>query len=194
MLYQLSYAPVPKEEPFSGLAREAQPHQRRFREHAARALLPVASRPDCCKTLGMTEPAVPQGFERHFRQSPLTDPWEPLYSRRTEAAVIIGLRAGPAHTNSRGFVHGGLIVALADNAMGLSCAQTLEGQTSSHLGLVTVNLSIDYLGVARTGQWLQIEPEVIKLGASLCFVQALVTADGQPCARANATFKVPRPA
>ena len=26
--------------------------------------------------------------------------------------------------------------------------------------------------------------------ASLCFVQALVTADGEPCARANATFKV----
>ncbi|HKO72820.1 MAG TPA: thioesterase, partial [Bradyrhizobium sp.] len=33
---------------------------------------------------------VPEGFERHFRQSPLTDPWEPLYSKRTEKAVIIG--------------------------------------------------------------------------------------------------------
>ncbi|MFM9936220.1 MAG: PaaI family thioesterase [Novosphingobium sp.] len=140
----------------------------------------------------MTEPALPHGFAPHFRQSPLTDPWEPLYSQRTGAAVMIGLRAGPAHTNSRGFVHGGLIVALADNAMGLSCAQTLVDQTSGHPGLVTVNLSIDYLGVARTGQWLQIEPEVIKLGASLCFAQALITADGEPCARANATFKVMR--
>jgi uncharacterized protein (TIGR00369 family) len=138
----------------------------------------------------MTEPAVPPGFERHFRQSPLTDPWEPLYSQRTETAVLIGLRAGPAHTNSRGFVHGGLIVALADNAMGLSCLQAIESEPKGHPGLVTVNLSIDYLGVARTRQWLQIEPQVIKLGTSLCFVQALITADGVPCARANATFKV----
>ena len=138
----------------------------------------------------MSQLDVPDGFARHFRQSPLTDPWEPLYSRRTDAAVVIGLRAGAAHTNSRGFVHGGLSVALADNAMGLSCAQAMEGHAEVRAGLVTVNLAIDYLGVARTGQWLQIEPEVVKLGSSLCFVQALVTADGEPCARANATFKV----
>ena len=128
---------------------------------------------------------IPDGFERHFQQSPLTDPWEPLYSRRTDEAVMIGLRAAHAHSNSRGFVHGGLIVSLADNAMGLSCAQGSDGG-----GFVTVNLSIDYLGTAMLGQWVQVEPSVIKRGASLCFVQALITADGEPCARANATFKV----
>jgi uncharacterized protein (TIGR00369 family) len=129
---------------------------------------------------------VPEGFARHFRQSPLTDPWEPLYSRRTDEAVLLGLVASPAHTNSRGFVHGGLIAALADNAMGLSCVQHLEGVT----GIVTVNLSIDYLGSAAIGQWLQVTPTVVKVGGSLCFAQAMVSADGQPCARANATFKV----
>ncbi len=40
----------------------------------------------------MTSTDIPDGFERHFRQSPLTDPWEPLYSKRTDKAVIIGLR------------------------------------------------------------------------------------------------------
>src|SRR5215469_14526814 len=72
--------------------------------------------------------APPLGFEPHDRKSPLTDPWEPLYSRKTARAVVLGLRAGPQHTNSRGFVHGGLIGALADNAMGLSC-----GRVSPHL-------------------------------------------------------------
>jgi uncharacterized protein (TIGR00369 family) len=129
---------------------------------------------------------VPDGFSRHFRQSPITDPWEPLYSRRTEAGVTMGLVASPAHTNSRGFVHGGLIAALADNAMGLSCGQQLDGVS----GLVTVNLAVDYLGSATVGQWLQVTPTVVKLGASLCFAQAIVSADGRPCARANATFKV----
>ena len=66
---------------------------------------------------------APEGFVRHDRKSPLTDPWEPLWRRVSGDTVILGLRAGAAHTNSRGFVHGGLISALADNAMGLSCAR-----------------------------------------------------------------------
>ena len=45
---------------------------------------------------------IPEGFEPHFRQSPLTDPWEPLYSKRTDKAVIIGLRLAKPHTNARG--------------------------------------------------------------------------------------------
>ena len=132
---------------------------------------------------------VPGGFQPHFRKSPLTDPWEPLYSRVTDEAVIIALRASQAHTNSRGYVHGGLIGALADNAMGLSCAQGLDGA-----GLVTVNLTLDFFGTARLGQWLAFETQVLRRGSALCFAQALITADGEPCARANATFKVMRAA
>ena len=64
---------------------------------------------------------IPAGFEPHFRKSPFSDPWEPLYSKRTDKAVSMGLRLGKAHTNARGFIHGGLIASLADNAMGLSC-------------------------------------------------------------------------
>lgn len=131
----------------------------------------------------------PDGFERHYRQSPLTDPWEPLYSRVTdEEAVHIGLRAARAHTNSRGLVHGGLISALADNAMGLTCGRRLDGGP----GLLTVNLAVDFLGSAEVDQWVEVEPRVVKTGASLCFAVALVTADGRPCARANATFIVVR--
>lgn len=132
----------------------------------------------------MTEP--PEGFQPHYRKSPLTDPWEPLYSRRTGDALQLGLRIAQAHTNSRGFAHGGLVSALADNAMGLSCGLALDGGG----GLLTVNLALDFLSVARTGQWLQVEPTVVKRGKSLCFASALVTADGKPCARASATFQV----
>jgi acyl-coenzyme A thioesterase PaaI-like protein len=130
---------------------------------------------------------VPAGFARHDRKSPLTEPWEPLWSRKTGDTVILGLRAGDAHTTSRGFVHGGLIAALADNAMGLSCGRRL-GETVG--GLVTVNLTLDFLGSALKGQWLEFDTVFVKPGSTLCFAQAFVTADGQPCARANAVFRV----
>ncbi len=131
--------------------------------------------------------AAPVGFSRHFRQSPLTDPWEPLYSRKEGGVVRIGFRAGAPHANSRGFVHGGMISALADNAMGLTCGQSLEGAS-----LVTVNLAVDFLGSASLGQWVEVTPKLNRLGSTLCFAEAVVTADGAPCATAHGTFRVVR--
>ena len=64
-------------------------------------------------------PNIPEGFEPHFRQEPAHRPWEPIYSKTTDKAVILGLRLAKPHTNGRGLIHGGLIAALADNAMGL---------------------------------------------------------------------------
>lgn len=129
---------------------------------------------------------IPDGFEPHFRKSDFTNPWEPIYSRTLADRVQIGILAHSAHANSRGFVHGGLITALADNAMGLSCGIGLE----SISGLVTVNLATDFVSTARIGQWILFDSEVIKSGRSLCFAQCLVTADGKPVARTNATFNV----
>jgi len=137
----------------------------------------------------MTVADIPSGFERHLRRSPVTEPWEPIYAKKTDDAVIIGLRLAQAHTNSRGIAHGGLITTLADNAMGLSCVGKMPEQPH---GLVTVSLGIDFLGSAHVGQWLAVETDFIKLGGSICFAQCFVTADGEPCARANATFKVLR--
>jgi uncharacterized protein (TIGR00369 family) len=128
----------------------------------------------------------PEGFAPHFRKSPVTEPWEPLFSRKLDGAVQIGLHLRAAHCNSRGLLHGGVIAALADNAMGLSCALSLP----SVEGLVTVSLTVDYVGSAKIGQWLQIEPRVLKTGKSMGFADALVTADGAVIARASATFRI----
>jgi acyl-coenzyme A thioesterase PaaI-like protein len=132
------------------------------------------------------EELVPEGFERHTRHSGLTDPWQPIYARRSSRGVSLAIRARATHANSRGFVHGGLITALADNAMGLSCGQEVDDTSS----LVTVSLSMDFVGFAKVGQWLEIRPEVIKAGKSLCFASALVLADDSVCARASGVFKL----
>ncbi|MCW5705364.1 MAG: PaaI family thioesterase [Bradyrhizobium sp.] len=134
----------------------------------------------------MTVTDIPAGFEPHFRKSPLTDPWEPLYSRHTEKAVHMGLRLAKPHTNSRGLIHGGLIAALSDNAMGYSCAQAMGWNFS----LVTIGLAVDFIGTAKIGQWLAIETEVIRTGSTICFAQGLIKADDVVIARANATFRV----
>jgi len=129
---------------------------------------------------------IPPGFERQLRRSPLTDPWEPIYSKQTPDAIILGLRLATPHTNARGFAHGGLIAALTDKAMGHSCGYKLGGAAS----LVTVSMAIDFISSAQLGQWLTVEADVIKTGSTICFAQCFVKADDAVIARANATFRV----
>jgi uncharacterized protein (TIGR00369 family) len=142
----------------------------------------------------MTSTEIPDGYEPHFRKSPFTDPWEPLYSQRTDRAVILGVRLAKPHTNSRGLIHGGLIAALADNAMGYSCGQVMSGgiggATGGQSSLVTISLAVDFIGSAQIGQWLAVESEVIRTGRTICFAQSLIKADDAVIARANATFRV----
>ena len=137
---------------------------------------------------------VPEGFTPHFKQSRVTDPWEPIYSRILPAAVQVGVLLREDHCNSRGFVHGGVIATLADNAMGLSYWQAAKATAATGpvraRGAVTVSLNIDYAATANLGQWLQVEPRVVRAGRSMGFVDALITADGATIARASATFRV----
>ncbi|HEY2482341.1 MAG TPA: PaaI family thioesterase [Caulobacteraceae bacterium] len=78
---------------------------------------------------------------------------------------------------------------MADNAMGLSCGESLRASGVEISGLLTVSLCVDFTGVAKVGQWLEIRPEVIRAGKTLCFASALVMADEAVCARASAVFK-----
>ena len=129
---------------------------------------------------------VPDGFSPHFRNSPLTDPWEPIYSKRTDHSIILGLLASSQHCNSRGFVHGGLISTLADNAMVLSCAFQHKPVTP----VVTVDLKLNFIKAAQTGHWLQFDTQTVKTGRTLDFAQGQVFAGGKICALMSATFKV----
>ena len=57
-----------------------------------------------------------------------------------------------------------------------------------------MSLSVDYVGSAKTGQWLAVETEGIKTGSTICFAQSLIKADDVVIARASATFRVvPKP-
>ena len=129
--------------------------------------------------------APPPGFEPHFRRSPVTDPWEPLWVKRDDDGLRLGIRIAAAHCNSRGNLHGGVIATLADNAMGLACAAAAGGS----IRMVTVSLTTDFLGGAKQGQWLEVSATPSRIGRTLCFASAIVSADGAVIARASGVFR-----
>lgn len=130
---------------------------------------------------------LPPGFAPHLRKSPLTDAWEPLYSKREGDVLTLGVRIATPHTNARGMAHGGLIAALADNAMGLACALSGSGVG----GIVTVSLTCDFTGTARISDWLEVAATPVRVGRTLAFGEARVTAGDRLIARASAVFSVP---
>lgn len=134
---------------------------------------------------------MPAGYVPHTRRSPLTDPWEPLFACETADALSLAVELREAHCNARGFAHGGLIASLADNAMGLSAVRRAREQRGAEkASAVTVSLALDFIGAAQQGEWLEIQPTVLKVGRTLAFVECRVVCGTRLVARGNASFRM----
>jgi acyl-coenzyme A thioesterase 13 len=132
----------------------------------------------------VAEAAAPAGFEPIQRRSPFLDLIGPVYVRRAGGRFVFGLRAVAKHGNFRGAVQGGVLMTLADIALGYNLAFAEEPPAS----IVTASFSADFLGQAALGAWLEVETEIVKRGARLSVAQCLISADGKPVLRASAGF------
>lgn len=101
---------------------------------------------------------VPDDFKPLFRTSPLSELVGPIFYRGQGSDLILGLRVETKHTNARGMVHGGVLATLADTALGYAIAFASDPPTS----LITANLSLDFAGTAKVGDWLEAHVDVQK--------------------------------
>jgi uncharacterized protein (TIGR00369 family) len=136
------------------------------------------------------EDASPKGFALFERKSPLVDPWRPIYARLKSDRLILGVFVREPHLNSRGTAHGGLVAALADWAMGLSCGVKLSSEGVAFDTFWTASLTVDYLEKVEAGQWLTFDTTYIKTGRTLCHAECDVCADWETVARARGSFRV----
>jgi uncharacterized protein (TIGR00369 family) len=79
----------------------------------------------------------------------------PWFERIEKHRVIRAFKPGPQHANSLGIVHGGMLAAFLDSAMGTAVWHALERRA------VTLRLSLDYIGPGRVGDWLMAEGQVV---------------------------------
>lgn len=110
----------------------------------------------------------------------------PVYSRGEGAGLVLGLRAERKHCNLRGTVHGGILATLADVALGYSLAFSTQPPTAA----VTANLSLDFAGGAKEGDWLEAHIDFHQLGSRLAFANCYLTVGESRVARASAVFLV----
>jgi uncharacterized protein (TIGR00369 family) len=79
----------------------------------------------------------------------------PWFEKIENDRVVRGFMPEKRHANSLGIVHGGMLAAFLDSAMGTAVFHGLQRRA------VTLKLSLDFVGPARVGQWLQAEGWVV---------------------------------
>ena len=129
----------------------------------------------------MTPP--PDGFVRYARSSPYLDLIGPLYESTTDPAEV-RLQVDTRHTNARGFLHAGVLVAVADVLMG----HTGHRADPPEAALVTVSLTTDFPGSAQSGDWVDGHAEVVRRGRQLAFTRCEFTANHRLILSASGVF------
>ena len=127
---------------------------------------------------------IPDGFHAIERLSPFNALVGPLYERRDGDAVSIGIAIEAKHTNSRGICHGGVLATLADLALGYA----MLAKSGDKGSFVTAQLSVDYAGAAKVGDWIESKVEIQHVGSRLAFANCYLLTDRKPIVRASAIF------
>ena len=98
-----------------------------------------------------TKRKIPEGFEPVPSRGLFFDENGPIWRKQGVANVppVYGIMPELRHTNSLGFVHGGMIATFLDGAMAQSIYDTYQCR------LVTLDLRISYRHVVPVGRWAE---------------------------------------
>ena len=136
-------------------------------------------------------PEPPEGFVRSGGRGRFSTHNGPYFYRIEGEAVQQAFFALPRHANSVGLVHGGMLSAFMDGVLAMTCGR------GSGKALVTIHLSVDYLHMARTGDWIFGEGRLTRATKDIAFAEGRAWTRGVDVVRASGIFKLmerPRPA
>ena len=128
---------------------------------------------------------VPEGFVPLDFGGPYFRALGGLHGRRLDGGgLLVGLRIDERHLNIQGFAHGGMLVTLADGALGLNIAMA-RGQRGAQ---VTVSMTADYLSSARLGDWLEARVTITRIGRRMAYANCDLHVGSRQVLRSSAVF------
>lgn len=90
----------------------------------------------------------------------------------------------PRHANGLGLVHGGMLSAFMD---GVLAGAVWKGARQR---AVTIHLSIDFLHMARVGEWVMGEATMTRATREVAFAEGRAYVGGHDVVRCSAIFKL----
>ena len=109
------------------------------------------------------------------------------YWVRSEGGVRqVGLLGEERHGNGHvGTIHGAVLMALADIALGLGVVDAAGTRDC-----VTLQLQIQFAAAARIGSFLVCQPEIVRCTSQVVFVRGLIRAGDRIVASADGIWKL----
>jgi uncharacterized protein (TIGR00369 family) len=112
--------------------------------------------------------------------------WRLIDAKPEIGWVQIAFEAKPEFCNPAGFVQGGFLAAMLDDAMGPAVLVKSDGA----LYTATIDLQVSFLAPAKTGL-LTAEATVVQIGKTIGFIEGKLTdADGVVVAKATASARL----
>ena len=135
-------------------------------------------------------PPIPDGFKLINRGGPFIAMLGPLYYKKQEQGCsIIALRIEDKHLNIRGIAHGGMLVTLADSALGIA----LSMSRTPPQPMVTVNLTTDFVDSAHAGDWVEAHVDIQRVGKRMAFANCYLHVAEKRILRASGVFALMPP-
>lgn len=130
-------------------------------------------------------PSPPEGFIRSSNRGAFSTHNGPYFHKELPGEVTEqAFFALPRHANGIGLVHGGMLTAFMDGL--LANAQYRETRKTG----VTIHLSVDFLHMARVGEWVMGEARCTRATRDIAFVEGRAYVGGHDIVRASGVFKL----
>lgn len=129
-------------------------------------------------------PAAPDGFVRSEARGPFSTHNGPYFHARPAEGAAQAFFVLPRHCNGMGILHGGMVSAFLDGLLGAAVGRATR--TAS----VTIHLSLDFLSMARAGEWVIGESRVTRQTKDLAFAEGRLHVGNKDIARASGVFKL----
>lgn len=130
-------------------------------------------------------PAPPEGFVLSQARGPFSSHNGPYFHRAGEGGLTEhAFYALPRHANGLGLVHGGMLSAFMD---GLLAGAVWRGTERTG---VTIHLSVDFLHMARVGDWILGEARMTRATRDVAFAEGRAHVRGVDVVRASGVFKL----
>lgn len=113
----------------------------------------------------------------------------PLWIRRDNDRASLGMIVEDRHTNYHiGTLHGGAIMTFADVALGMAVSEAI-----GHPMTVTLSLQTQFVSVARVGDFISCQGELVRKTKQIVFVRGLIVSGDRTIASAEGIWKVMEP-
>lgn len=117
------------------------------------------------------------GFERRLG---------PFWQRRDpDGRLVVAILADDGHINRQGMVHGGVVLALADQGLGMAIYERTGGKRHA-----TIQLEVHFVSAGRLGQLLECRATIDRYASGIVFVRGEIVAGDRLVATADGIWKV----